>query len=546
MTKHTTIRRIAILAMTVVMVLALTVPAFAAAANPTITITTTDQGSIGEDNRFAAYQIFTGTVEATDRQLSHIQWGTGVNSSGLVNAMKSDSTMGGEFTTAWNAWDSSTKAGRTEPELVAHFLADHTGYANAFARLAANYLEEAGKTESTKSGAEWKIQVPAPGYYLVVDNIADESGTSGSASSYILDVIADRSITLKASLPTLKKTVGEGAKGIISETGAASTFTYTLTATLPNNYAEYAKYELKFTDKVSKGITVDENSVQVKVDGTAIDLTEDYTVTMTPDTPGEENTLVVDIMDLKTSNPGLTNDKTIVVTYTGYLNEYATSGNTGNSNTATITYSNDPYDQSKTGTGAADGVKAYDFEINITKKDGSTDMAALAGAEFKLKKGSQYAKLTETGSADPKTYKVESWGDASAATAVTSGADGKINIAGLSTGTYILEETKAPAGYDAMEAVQFDIAGTVDGSGALTSVTCTLNSADATRTDASFTGADDGIIEATFINYKAAILPSTGGSGTTMLYVMGGVILVAGIALVLYMTKKKNNGSSEA
>lgn len=130
-----------------------------------------------------------------------------------------------------------------------------------------------------------------------------------------------------------------------------------------------------------------------------------------------------------------------------------------------------------------------------------------------------------------------------------SGTDGSITFEGLDAGTYTLKEISAPAGYvvDATEHTVEIAAQYKTGTDELESYTITIDGATTSSFKVSNTGESDVTIvktETTILtsllsNVKATGLPSTGGVGTTMFYVIG-IILVAGAA-VLLVTKRRMN-----
>lgn len=125
---------------------------------------------------------------------------------------------------------------------------------------------------------------------------------------------------------------------------------------------------------------------------------------------------------------------------------------------------------------------------------------------------------------------------------------------GLDDGTYVLKETTVPDKYNGIEPITFTISATEkqdDGSEALTSLTADGGASATFATGKVYllndsndpSGADNGSVKTTIENLKGSTLPSTGGIGTTMFYVGGGV-LVAG-AGVLLITKKRAKKDAE-
>ena len=156
---------------------------------------------------------------------------------------------------------------------------------------------------------------------------------------------------------------------------------------------------------------------------------------------------------------------------------------------------------------------------------------ALADAEFQLYKKDgdtqKYAKFVETSTTS--VYKLTGWtNNATEAIKVKTPANGNITFEGLDAGTYYLEETKAPVGYNKLTA---PITVVID-RGTLPTVASQTISYTVKYGD---TTADDHVVRVE--NKAGTVLPSTGGMGTTLFYVIGGGLMVA--AIVLLVTKKR-------
>ena len=510
----------------------------------TITINPNGQEGIGGADRFEAYRIFVGHVGTDDHeQLVDITWGDGVDSDALVEAMKSDDMIGGAFREAYDDWWATSHDSQiNEAELVAEFLTVNSrapGYADRFARLVAEHLKTRTGV-SVYENNQWSITVPL-GYYLVKDTYIAEAETDkrGTVSSYILEVIGPEEVTLKASLPTVTKKV-EGQDGWLTET--ASTVNYTLTGTVSENIDEYETYEYEFIDVISGGITYSgDDNLYVDVDGSKIDSSK-YSVSLTEGDEGVEHTLMVHFDNLKDCGVTVNADSKIVVHYQGVLNKFAVAGKTGNENEVTLKYSNNPYATGK-GTSVPDEVRTYTISLHIKKVNG--DDEPLEGVGFILKNGiGKFAKLEEQDGVNA----VVSWeDDKESATKMFTRADGYFDIKGLSTGTYTLIETDLPLNYEPMKDIVFDITGgTIADNGDLGDIAVALDAADAHRDDVELTsGYEDGTIDMVLVNYKAPLLPHTGGIGATVVYTISIIALMGGAVLVAASTRKKKNDNKK-
>lgn len=274
------------------------------------------------------------------------------------------------------------------------------------------------------------------------------------------------------------------------------TVTYTITGKVPD-YTGFTTYTYLITDTMSDGLTFNKD-VKVTVDG--VDKTDECTVT--PNVDGNANKFTVSI-PVKSYKVG---DK-IEITYTATLNKNAIAQIS--TNKATLTYSNNPTtDETKETTPQEQ--KVYSSKIVIDKYEKDHMDKKLPGAEFVLYKEDGSNKLYYKWNDTDK--KVE-WVEKAEATPVITDNSGAASFEGLANGTYYLEETKAPAGYNPLEKPQkIEVKGDAN------------NKTSLTRT-------------AEVENSTGALLPSTGGMGTTFFYVIGGIFVLASV--VLLITRKR-------
>lgn len=520
------LKTISSLALALVMLAALAIPAFAAETY-TVTIESDSSG-----HTYEAYQIFAGDLY--DGILSNVTWGTGVDGNALLAALKADATVGATFASATSA-----------AAVTAAFdgVANDSAAAKAFAAVAGQHLTTATGTSTQAKGPYTISGLPA-GYYLVKDKNGSQNGKDEAYTRFVLQVVENVSATPKASTPTVEKKVKEndqytadGGYGAgyndVADYNIGDSVPFKLIGTLPSTYADYSTYSYTFHDTLSSGLTYNRDA-KVFVDGTEI--TSSAAIT------GDDHALTVQFSNLKAlAGVTITSASKITVEYTAALNKGAVIGLVGNTNEVYLEYSNNPNPggESNTGETPKDKVIVFTYELDVTKIDGAEITKLLGGAEFQLQNaGGKYAQVDANGVLTGWTA------DVSAATTLTSAAGtGLLKVIGLDDGTYRLTETKAPVGYNKLEKpieVMIDATTvnnqTWDGvaASALTALTVTADA------KAGNTNLANGIASISIANNKGATLPATGGIGTTIFYVVGGVLMLG--AVILLVTKKRVNG----
>lgn len=356
-----------------------------------------------------------------------------------------------------------------------------------FAKLALKWAADnkITGTEETATGNTVTFSGLDLGYYLVDSSLGALCGLNTTNP--------DATIKEKNEKPEIKKEVQTSAGDWSSENNAkiGDTVEYKVEIKVADGAQTYT-----VTDTMSKGLTFNNSSLKVTANDVVI---TDYTLTST--TNGF--TLVLPETYVST----LTKGTTILVTYNATLNKDAVIDGDGNTNEVKLGYGNHQNTvPSKVTT------KSYQFDL--VKVDGTTNKL-LDGAEFELADGETKLSFVKDANGN---YRVAAAGEDGATTTITV-KNGKVNIYGLAGKTYTLTETKAPDGYNKLVTSE------------------TVNLADGSKTHATIVGSvykDGGVVVE---NHAGTVLPSTGGMGTTLFYVIGGGLMVA--AVVLLVTKKR-------
>lgn len=490
---------------TLTLALAMAVPAFAEAATTTYTITIKNG-----TGTYEAYQIFKGDLH--EKTLSNIEWGDNVTDEGR--------------TKFGNAADKA-KTITTEAD------------AKAFAVEVAKYLTDPAAGTGTDS-----ITGLAAGYYLIKNATVGEGEVF---TDYILQVVKDVEVNPKSGKPTLDKQIrhnDNGEWGVVGDNQIGDTVEFRTITTVPI-VSGYTEYTYVIHDEMSAGLTSNvhsNNDVTIKVNDEDANKLDEIYYTVTVD-PENANKFTVKVDVLKAIKDGkMVEGNTLYTYYTGILNEKAKVYNDGKQdNKAYLEYSNNPHDHATTNSTPVKVVYDWTFKMGVKKVDGA-DGTPLTDAKFVLSK-EKNCDLGAIGD-DGQPHNTEnlisliknSDGSYTVAPAGYNGSvvnvmtAGDITINGLDDATvYYLYETKAPAGYNRLTAaVRFEITATYSDAGDnCTSVTATVNN------DV------QSSVSVNVRNNKGSTLPSTGGIGTTLFYVIGGGLMA--VAAVLLVTKKRMN-----
>ena len=491
---------------------------------------------------YTLYQIFTGTVDGDE--LTNLQWGDDA-----PDSLK-------------NAYATAAAAGKA--------IADQDD-ARAFAQTyAADFTGGTPVALTDDGNVEFKDL--EEGYYLIVDTNNNTTTVEGDYSSaYIVEVVKDVEGEIKGSGATSDKEVlddGEPSEEDAAAYNIGDAVPFRLNATTADNVAAYKKYHITFQDKQSTGldapttykVTVLGKEFTVPATGNDPDAqtTDNGTkITVTKVNPDSDNTFAIKV-EFEPAADGETeaaeylnaecNSTLITVDYTSVLNSSAEVGLPGNDNKMHITYSNNPEDEDGGDEGKTpdDTVKVFTYKTVIDKVDAEGNK--LEGAGFtiyqEVEEGTTGAELgseiTFDEGVDHDAISDDKYYIKKAMT-VVSGNNAQFEFKGLADGNYVLVETTIPVGFNAFKSVEFTISSEVTE----TEITTLTGGAPFTTTNPGADGAvtsgdhelDSGELYAEIENNSGTVLPSTGGMGTTLFYILG-TILVLGAGVVLVSRRK--------
>lgn len=537
-------KKIVSLLLAVVMVMAMMIPTNVFAEDSNYVITIKQASNDNATHTYSAYQIFAGDLSVD--VLSNITWGTGVDTTKTV-----DSKTLIEAIQALDGFSNVTSASD-----VAEALTNDN--VESFSVVVAKYLSSTS-TESSEKVGDNSITVTDAGYYLIKDK-SKPTGTDGASTSFILKVVASVEVDVKSDVPTVEKKVDDKNDSTTDEDAVdwkdsadydiGDDVPFQLTGTLPTNYADYDYYSYEFHDTLSTGLTYNSDAKVYVVNGAT-----ETEITSCVDLSGAISSVKINDLKSVAASANVTIDKNskIVVRYTAKLNNNAVIGNAGNSNAVYLEYSNNPNasgaGDNETGTTPTDTVIVFTYKVIVDKIDGEYN--PLSGAAFTLYK--KYSDSLEATGTLIDTEKYPNYTNYYSVATTTAGTSTSFEFTGIDDGSYLLVETTTPDGYNTVAPIEFTVTAThteeedTDGikltelSAGNSFVTAVENGTIATtkNTEDQDKTLYSGEIYTEVINNSGATLPSTGGMGTTLIYVIG-TVLVLGAAILL-VTKKRMN-----
>lgn len=404
-----TMKRIMALLICFVMVMGMTVTAFADDTKYTVTIknSNTDKAQ----HTYEAYQIFSGDLAEKNgvTTLSNITWGGGIDSSKLatlasdINNLKTGLNLTKDSSPSDFA-DAIAKLSASSDGETAQKLAQAIGKALS--------TVVAGTSTYSDTDKNYKIADLEAGYYLIKDKKDSlDDKENGAYTRFMLQVVKNTSVTEKASVPSVEKKVDDKNDSSTTEDSEVwqdsadydigDEVPFKLTATTADTVSDYTSYHVTFEDKQSVGLdaptsfkitvldqtlNLDSNSI-----GTTKSVETANGTKIKAEVINTDCTFAIKVtLTNKTGNKidAEANGKTIVVTYNSVLNDSAVIGATGNPNEVYLKYSNNPnsIDDSEDSEGKTpkDKVIVFTYKAIVNKIDEAGNK--LDGAGFTLYK----------------------------------------------------------------------------------------------------------------------------------------------------------------
>ncbi len=545
------------LLLALVMVFTMASTVMAAAESYSITVKNTNAAISISGNTYNAYKIFDVTYS---QDKAHFAYTVAKEFEGFSYTVGDKSYSGDALVSYVSDLTNDSEALDAFAKAALKYVAD-------------NHIAAAGTATVGADSETATINVPSAGYYLVTGTATAE-GQTITAACALTTTKPKAEIDVKADAPSIDKKIVEGKSKVEANTaGIGDTVSYEITSKVPNMKG-YTKYFFVMEDTLSKGLTFNDD-VAVKIGDKTLTKDTDYTLTTTNNSDG---TTLIEIVFKNFIK--YTSGDAITVTYSAIVNQDAELDPTvGNPNDVRLIYSNNPNVEGKgtdkPATGDATGetpksiVKTYVTGLKLTKVDG--DDKTLTGAKFEIKgegmkvvlinktlykesaNGTYYmlkdgsyttdAPVTDKAADgynedkyDSTTTKYEKVTVVDKTTVPTEinakgyvDANGVLTFEGLGEGTYTITELVAPNGYNLLKD---PITITITANATLDGCTWTVKNG-----ETGLTAGTDHLFAFNVVNNAGTELPSTGGIGTTVFYVLGSVLVLG--AIVLLVTKRR-------
>ncbi len=506
-------------------------------------------------HKFKIYQIFKGDVSINKdgkNIISNVTWGDNVDKLTILDDLQKDTTIGHNFSTCKDAKD-------VVEVIKNQNWSDSDDNMIALARF---FCKHTSGSPSTSTGKA--VTFGEDGYYLIVDSTVGTYPGLGTVSTFetpfgdfvenfvnnfAVLYLGRKGETFKVTTKNVYPTVRAYPEKLKPDGSSAGfpnnsnvtvpinkSFKTQAIATMPQDqaYQYYNEYPVSLMFILPSYVTYDDlNSVTLNTSTGSTSLTKsDYTIDRKSNNDPDDLTeyIAINITDLKALAPTLGKEEIkIKAEFTMHLNttlpvDYCDITDPGSYGCVVlIKYPSNPTESpSQSFSAASDMLTFNTFGIKVNKV---TDQnTPLPGAKFRLytdEKCENELKL-KADTKNPNDYYPVPIDHTGEGEAMVSPDTGKFSICGLNEGTYYLKEVETPAGYNTAEPAKLTFK---------VPYNIKINVADDLKKDT------DGNMSVTIVNKSGVVLPSTGGIGTTIFYVVGGLLMVG--AAVLLVTKKR-------
>ena len=450
----------------------------------------------------------------------------------LKNALPNDSSTANND--GYASWDMNKDGEASEREIIDYIsgLGDNSEGIREYADEVYSGIKN-GSLAADATSTEKVFSSVAQGYYLILESTLSDD--PDSRSLVMLNTAGQDDITVhsKEDVPTITKKVQEvndsdsTGTGVFQDGADADIddddVKFKIEGTFPSNIDAYDSYKYVIHDTINAAFSIKADNIVVKLDGVTLVKGTDYTVNTSSGHCSMEITIddAVALAADKLDGRELTNTTKLTVEYDATLGSTADIGNTGNDNTVYLEFSNDPYDLQSTSNTTVDRVNVFTYKFTVNKVD--SEGTPLDGAGFKLQKwnGTEYEDYdTESGvKAEDKT------------TFVFNGLDG---------GRYKLVETDVPDGYNRADDLEFVVSGVYPAESDNSQLTAiNVTDVEGEPIEGFSVNYNEGTLTISIKNTSGVQLPSTGGDGLYVTYIIGAVVIACGIAA--FIPKKKEN-----
>ena len=545
-----------------------TTTAISAVKADTFALTVTKNAKDKGTHTYTAYQIFSADV--TNSKFVNVVWGDDVTQASMnakaaeiaaaIGCAEADIKTGNDVDAvklAEKIGTLSAAATVDQGETTAYTTGTDKDKAIALSKVLEQCVD---KTKGTVIGDDTEVKT---GYYLITDALTDSTTSKpgenvGSISKLILTpVMEDTDVTVKSSVPEVQKKVkdiNDSTEKTLSDWKDSADYDgtdvipYQLTATLGEGLENYKNYYLAFNDTMCEGLTFNPESVKIFVNGEEVeaslfnfssaDVTEGTYKGGKKYTWEQSNILAGATKKGSTDKVEIGSGSVIVIEYTATLNDKAVSGKVGNPNEVTLKYSSNPNDDQggtpKETPEDKNIVFTYDVDVNKYCMENG-EKKDLSGAEFSLYKVMKL-KDGETAPANAPTVEGITLGTDEYLKKIDLTVSGaKFSAKQVDDGLYYVVEDKAPDGYNKLANPVIPFVVDAEHTDGDNPQLVQFNN----QTDGFSYTVDTGLISTDVENKSGTQLPSTGGIGTTIFYIVGAAAAVT--AIVLLTTRRRAN-----